>query len=98
MEDKTAAGAAVDGDAAEALARRESCLKYHGIDKKKDGPSYREVAKKCRDKPDAEARLIKYLRSGPIVTLASGEEDEHRVVKTRDENALRNPIRWILSL
>jgi cytochrome c len=93
------AGAAeIDAAAAESLARRESCFKCHGIDKKKDGPAYKDVAKKYRDKADAEARLIKHLTSGEVVKMASGDEDEHRIVKVKDESELRNLIRWILSM
>ena len=87
----------VDAEAAEALARRENCLKCHAVDKPKDGPPYTKVAKKYKDKPDAEERLLKHLRSGSPVTLASGEEEEHRVIKTKDDKEVMNLIRWILS-
>lgn len=89
---------AINAEAAESLARRESCFKCHGIDKKKDGPSYKDVARKYRDKSDAEARLVKHLTSGEIVRTASGDEDEHRIVKVKDEKELRNLVRWILSM
>jgi cytochrome c len=88
---------AVDVEAAEALARRESCLKCHGIDKKKDGPAYKQVAAKYRDKPDAEEKLMKHLTSGRVVKLASGDEEEHRNIKNREEGEIRNLIQWILS-
>lgn len=88
---------AVDEDAAIALARREDCLKCHALDKKKDGPSYKSVAAKYKGKPDAEEKLIKHLTTGPVVKTAAGEEDEHRIPKTKDESELRNLIRWILS-
>ena len=38
--------AAVDEAAALALARKSDCLKCHSVDKKKDGPSYKETAAK----------------------------------------------------
>lgn len=97
MSFEAVAADAVDEDAALALARREDCLKCHAVDKKKDGPSYKSVAAKYRDKPDAEEKLIKHLTTGPVVKTASGDEDEHRVPKTKDEKELRNIIRWILS-
>ncbi|HYD62700.1 MAG TPA: c-type cytochrome [Noviherbaspirillum sp.] len=90
--------AEIDAAAAEALARRESCFKCHAIDKKKDGPSYKDVAKKYRGKDGAEAKLLKHLTSGEVVKMASGEEDEHRIVKPKDEGELRNLVRWILSM
>ena len=46
--------AAVDADAAQALLKKSDCLKCHAIDKKKDGPPYKEVAKKYKGKADAE--------------------------------------------
>jgi cytochrome c len=87
----------VDVEAAEALAKRESCLKCHAVDKPKDGPAYKKVAAKYKDKPDAEERLLKHLRSGSPVKLASGEEEEHRIIKTKDDKEVMNLIRWILS-
>ena len=93
-----AGGAEIDAAAAESLARRESCFKCHAVDKKKDGPSYKNVAKKYRDKADAETRLIKHLTSGEVVKMSSGDEEEHRIVKSKDESELRNLVRWILSM
>ncbi|HJV54306.1 MAG TPA: c-type cytochrome [Noviherbaspirillum sp.] len=90
--------AAFDAEAAEDTARRESCLKCHGIDKRKDGPAYRQVAAKYRGKPDAEEKLIAHVKSGRVVQLASGDEEEHRIIQTSDENEIRNLIQWILSL
>lgn len=91
-----AAADAVDAEAAEALARQENCLKCHGIDKRKSAPPYTQIAKKYAGKPDAEARLLKHIQSGDIVTV-NDEEEQHRIPKTKDEAALRNLIRWILS-
>ena len=52
---------AVDADAARALARQNNCFKCHGIDKEKDGPAWKKVAEKYKDKTDAQARLIQHL-------------------------------------
>lgn len=90
--------AAIDADAAGATLRREGCLKCHGVDKKKDGPAYRQVAAKYRGKPDAEDKLMWHVKSGRVVKMASGEEDEHRIIKTDDKDEIRNLIQWILSL
>lgn len=89
--------AAVDEEAALGLARREDCLKCHAVDKKKDGPAYKAVAAKYKDKPNAEEKLVKHLTTGPIVKTSAGDEEEHRIPKTKDEKELRNLIRWILS-
>lgn len=94
----SAPASAVDAEAAETLARQENCLKCHAIDKKKSAPSYMQIAEKHKGEADAEARLLEHLRAGEIVKLNNGEEERHRVPKTKDEDALRNLIRWILSL
>lgn len=88
---------AVDADAAETLARREGCLKCHGATKDKEGPSFRKVAGKFKDKPDAEERVLKHIRSGEMVKFSDGEEEEHRIIRSQDEDAVMNLIRWILS-
>ena len=87
----------VDGDAAESLARREGCLKCHGTTKDKEGPSFRKVASKFKGKPDAEDRVLKHITSGPMVKFSDGEEEEHRIIRSKDEDAVKNLIRWILS-
>ena len=89
---------AIDAVAAEKLARQEGCLRCHGIDRGKDGPSYKEIAKKYKGKPEAEARLVKHLSSGEKVKFEDGHEEEHKIPKTKDEAQLKNLMQWILSL
>jgi cytochrome c len=89
---------AVDAAAAETLARREGCLKCHGIDKKKDGPAYKEVAAKYKGKADAEAKLIHHIKSGEKAKFPDGHEEDHKIIKTKDEGEVKNLIQWILSL
>jgi cytochrome c len=89
---------AADADAAETLARREGCLKCHGIDKKKDGPAYKEIAVKYKGKSDAEARLIQHIKSGEKAKFPDGHEEEHKIIKTKNEAEIKNLIQWILSL
>ena len=48
------ANAAPDADAAQALLKKSDCFKCHAIDKKKDGPPFKETAKKYKGKADAE--------------------------------------------
>jgi cytochrome c len=89
--------APIDSEAAEGLARRESCLKCHALDRKKDGPSYKQVAAKYKDKPDAEERLIEHVKAGKEIQLPNGDREYHRIIKTKDEKEIRNLIQWILS-
>jgi cytochrome c len=87
----------VDEEAARALAKKSDCFKCHTVDQKKDGPAYREVAKKWRGKPDAEAKLFTHVTTSPKVKI-DGEEENHQMVKTKNEAEIQNLIRFILSL
>ena len=92
------AWSAVDAAAAEALAKKEGCLKCHGIDKKKDAKSLQQLATDLKGKPDASATLLKHLTTGPKVKLEDGSEEDHKILKTKDKAAIDNLIAWILSL
>jgi cytochrome c len=89
---------AVDADAAQALAKKEGCLKCHAVDKKKDYASLKEISKKYAGKPDAEAKILNQITAGVKVKFDDGTEDEHKTVKTKDKAELSNLIQWILSL
>jgi len=88
---------AIDAAAAEKLARQEGCLRCHGIDRAKDGPSYKELAAKNKGKPDAEAKIIKHLSGGVRVKFEDGHEEDHKVPKTKDPEQIKNLVQWILS-
>jgi cytochrome c len=91
--------AAIDPVAAEALLRKNGCFKCHAVDKKKDGPSYREVAKKYKDKDkgEAETRLVTHITTGEKAKFPDGHEEDHKIIKTKDMEEIRNGIKWILS-
>ena len=76
----------VDVAAAEALAKRSNCTKCHSIDKKKDGPPYKETAAKYKGKSDAEAKLVKHMTTGPTIKI-DGVEEQHQIVKTKTPNS-----------
>jgi cytochrome c len=91
---------AVDEEAAKALARQNKCLQCHAIDKKKDGPAYKEVAAKYRGKKDAEETLIHHITSGEKAKFEDGHEEEHKIVKTsppKDMAQIRNLVQWVLA-
>ena len=90
---------AVDGAAAETLARQQNCLKCHSIDKQKEGPSFKEVAVKYKDKgtSEAEQRLFTHITSGEKAKFADGHEEEHKIIKAKEPET-RNLIQWILAL
>ena len=87
---------AVDDAAAQTLLKDSKCLKCHSIDKKKDGPSYGEIAAKYKDKPDAVAKLTKHVTE-PSKVEVDGVKEDHGGVKTRDPAKIGNLVQWILS-
>ena len=88
---------AVDADAAKALAKQSNCLRCHGIDKKKVGPAFNEIAAKYKGVPTAEDKLIKHLGSGEIAKFPDGHEEAHMILKA-DPAETKNLVDWILSL
>jgi cytochrome c len=82
--------------AAEALAKLSNCTKCHSVDKKKDGPSFMATAVKYKGKSDAEDKLVTHITTGPKVKIDDIEE-EHQIVKTRDDGEIKNLVRYILT-
>jgi len=89
--------AAVDAAAADALVRKSKCLTCHAVDKKKDGPSFKETAGKYKDKPEAEEKLIKHVTVSSKVKV-DGKEEDHETLKTDDPAQVKNVVQWILSM
>lgn len=88
----------VDTAAAEQLAKSSGCTKCHAVDKKKDGPAYRDVAAKFKVMPDAEAKLTHHITSGEKVKFPDGHEEDHKKIKTKDPAEIKNLLAWILAL
>ena len=91
-----AAAADVDAAAAEALMKKSGCFKCHALDKKKDGPPFKETAAKLKGKPDAAQKLYTHLTTNPKVKI-DGKEEEHDNLKTKKESDVRNVVGWILT-
>ena len=89
--------AAVDAEAAQALAKKNECTKCHAVDKEKKGPSFKKIAAKYKGKADGEAQVTKNLTSSPKVKLDDGSEEEHKAIKTKDAAELKNLVTWILA-
>jgi len=87
---------AVDVAAAEKLIEFSKCGKCHSVDKQKDGPAYKKTAAKYKGKPDGEAKLFTHLTTSPMVEI-DGVKEEHTVIKSKDEAAIQNVARYILS-
>lgn len=86
----------VDEGAAEALMKKSNCNKCHSLDKKKEGPSFKETAGKYKGKADAEAEVFKHLTTSPKVKV-EGKEEEHANLKTKNDGEVKNVVRWILT-
>jgi cytochrome c len=91
------AGIAADADAAQATLKKSDCLKCHAVDKKKDGPSFKETAKKYKGKADAEDKVTKHITTSPTIEI-DGKKEEHKALKTKDAAEIKNVVQWILSL
>lgn len=91
------AHAQLDADAAQSLLKKSDCFKCHAIDKKKEGPPYKEVAKKYKGKADAQEKLFTHVTTSPKIKI-DGNEEEHKMIKSKDKAEITNAIQWILSL
>jgi len=72
-----------------ALLEDSKCFKCHSVDKKKDGPAYKEVAAKYKGKAEAEAKLTKHVTQ-PSKVKIDGVEEDHGAVKIRSEARINN--------
>jgi cytochrome c len=97
MAFSSGAYATVDAEAAQALAKKNECMKCHAIDKEKKGPSFKKVAAKYKGKADGEEKVVKSLTSSPKVKLDDGTEEEHKAVKAKDTAEVKNLANWILA-
>ncbi|WP_223906407.1 c-type cytochrome [Rhodoferax lithotrophicus] len=87
---------AVDVAAAEDLIKVNKCGKCHSVDKQKDGPSFKKTAAKYKGKSDGEAKLYVHLTTGPTIEI-DGVKEEHTKVKAKDDAAIKNLARYVLS-
>lgn len=87
----------VDIDAAKQLFKQNECGKCHNPEKNKKGPSLKKTAKEYKGKANAEQEIIKHLTTAKKVKLDDGSEEDHKVVDSKDQKAISNLAKWILS-
>ncbi|CAG0969570.1 Cytochrome c-551 [Burkholderiales bacterium] len=88
--------ARADEAAVESLMKKSNCMKCHAVDKKKDGPAFKQIAAKYKGKADAEATLVKAVTTGPKVKI-DGVEETHDSLKTKNDAEVREVVKWILA-
>ena len=52
--------------AGQALVEASDCLRCHGMDRRYVGPSFRQIAARYQDRPDAAAYLARKIREGSV--------------------------------
>lgn len=80
----TLAGAA---QASEALAKEKGCTACHDVDKKKMGPSLKDISAKYKGKADAEAMLVTKVSTGKGHPKVKANEAETATL-----------VKWILAM
>lgn len=89
---------AADAAAAQKLAKENDCFKCHAVDRTKKGPSLQKIAATLKAKEkDPVAAILKHLKSGARVKLEDGSEEDHKIIETDDQKAMRNLAEWILA-
>jgi cytochrome c len=91
------ASAATDDAAAKSLMKSNDCTKCHAVDKTKKGPSLKKIAEKYKGKADGVDKVIKSMTTGPKVKLEDGTEEDHKIIDTKDQAALKNLANFILA-
>ena len=89
--------ALADAASAEALARKSGCLKCHAPDKKKDGPSMKEISAKVAKEGTPIQKLIDRVTKGGVTVKIDGKDEEHEVLKDTSPAAGKDVIEWYLS-
>ena len=87
--------ALADDAAVQAQLKDSKCNSCHSVDKKKIGPSFKDVAAKYKGNADAEKKLYVHLTTGPTIKM-DGEEAKHAMLKTKDDAAIGEVVGWIL--
>jgi len=88
---------AMDAATAEQLFSDNKCTKCHAIDRKKDGPAYRDVAAKFKGEADAVPRLVHHMTAGEKVKFPDGHEEKHKKIKASADEA-KDLAQWLLTL
>ena len=81
--------------AGQALVQASDCLRCHGMDRRYVGPSFRQIADRYREQPDAANYLARKIREGSVGVWGRTVMPRHPQV---NEAQSLDMARWLLSL
>ena len=81
--------------AGQALVEASDCLRCHGMDRRYVGPSFRQIAARYQDRPDAAAYLARKIREGSVGEWGRTVMPRHPQVTEVQAHAMAS---WVLSL
>jgi cytochrome c551/c552 len=81
--------------AGQALVQASDCLRCHGMDRRYVGPSFRQIADRYREQPDAADYLARKIREGSVGVWGRTAMPRHPQVTEAQSSDM---ARWLLSL
>ena len=81
--------------AGQALVEASDCLRCHGMDRRYVGPSFRQIAARYQDRPDAAAYLARKIREGSVGEWGRTVMPRHPQVNEVQAQAM---ALWVLGL
>ena len=81
--------------AGQALVEASDCLRCHGMDRRYVGPSFRQIAARYQDRPDAAAYLARKIREGSVGEWGRTVMPRHPQVTEVQAQAM---ALWVLGL
>jgi cytochrome c len=88
--------AAADASASQQLHVKSGCVACHMVDRKLVGPSYKEIAAKYKNRPDAMAYLSQRVRKGGPGNWGQIPMAPNDVTRLSDAE-LKTLLTWVLS-
>ena len=79
----------------QALVESSDCLRCHGMDRRYVGPSFRQIAARYQDRPDAAAYLARKIREGGVGEWGRTVMPRHPQVTEVQAQAM---ALWVLGL
>ena len=81
--------------AGQTLVQASDCLRCHGMDRRYVGPSFRQIADRYREQPDAANYLARKIREGSVGVWGRTVMPRHPQVTEAQSSDM---ARWLLSL